>query len=179
MTKSPWRTKVIQANSIQIVTTPAQWVSLDQLESPLPGFLYQLKGRLTKQRYIYATLFLYPFSRIRYVHLQINLTSEDTSKLKQYFEAYSRKQGLIIRHYHADNRKYFRQRIHQFSKITRTNNILMWSQLPLPEENSWKEDQRPARSSKKADTAYQIKMKIHNRDEPVALRTAKRKQYQE
>ena len=73
------------------------------MESLLPGFLSQLKVILTKQSCIFETFFVEHSGRIIYVHLQINLTSEHTSKEKQYSEAFSQKQVLIIRRYHTDN----------------------------------------------------------------------------
>ncbi len=41
-TKRPWRTKG-QAGTIQPVTSPGQCVSVDQLESPVTGFIGQNK----------------------------------------------------------------------------------------------------------------------------------------
>jgi hypothetical protein len=41
-TKQPWRTKG-QANKIRTVTKPGECVSVDQLESPVPGFIGQTK----------------------------------------------------------------------------------------------------------------------------------------
>ena len=105
-TNRPWSTKWRQINYTQMETAPGQCVSVDQLESPIPGFLSQLKDRLTKQRYRSATVFVGHFICISYVHIHISLTLEEASKAKQYFKAYSRKQGVIIRHYYADNRQF-------------------------------------------------------------------------
>ena len=59
MTKRPWRTKAQQNKSkIKSVTRPGDCVSIDQLESPTPGFVAQLKGALTKKRYRAATVFV-------------------------------------------------------------------------------------------------------------------------
>ena len=49
-TKRPWRTKGPQGH-IRTATQPGQVVSVDQLESTMPGFVAQLKGLLTTQRY--------------------------------------------------------------------------------------------------------------------------------
>ena len=75
---------------------------MDQLESQFKGFLDQIKVRMTKKQYIFANVFLDHDSRISYVHLHINLTSEETLKANQSFEAYGKKQLVTIRHYHAD-----------------------------------------------------------------------------
>ena len=106
MSKRPWRTKGRHANTIQTVTKPGQCLLVDQLESPLLGFLDKLKGRPTKQQYRSATVSFDHFSLLIYLHLHINLTPEDTLKEKQDFEAYSQKQGVTIRHYHVNNGRF-------------------------------------------------------------------------
>ena len=47
-----------------MATEPGPIVSVDQLESPTPGVIAQLKGTLTKQHYKYATVFMDQFSRL-------------------------------------------------------------------------------------------------------------------
>ena len=54
----------------RVATKPGQIVSVDQLESPTPGFIAQLKGILTKQRYRYTTIFVDQYSCLSYVFLQ-------------------------------------------------------------------------------------------------------------
>ena len=107
MTKRPWRTKAQQnKQKIRSVTRPGDCVSVDQLESTTPGFIAQLKGKLTKQRYRAATVFVDHASRLSYVHLQKSLSSDETVQAKRAFEAYARSHGIIIRHYHADNGRF-------------------------------------------------------------------------
>ena len=77
---------------------------MDQLESPLPGFLSKLKGRLKNQKHISATVLLDHFSSLNYIHIQSKLTSEESLNSKQAFEASSLKQEAMIRHYYVDNR---------------------------------------------------------------------------
>ena len=67
------------------------------------GFIAQLKGKLTTQRYKYASVFVDQFSYLSFVFLQKSLTSEETVKAKLAFEAYSSTMGVEIPHYHADN----------------------------------------------------------------------------
>ena len=57
MTKIPWRVKgaYSKPNSIQC-TKSGQRISVDQLESTTPGFIAQLKGRLTKDKYRCTTV---------------------------------------------------------------------------------------------------------------------------
>ena len=88
-TRRAWRSKT-PTNQIgsRIATEPGQCVSVDQLESPTPGLIAQLKGIPTTQRYNAATVFVDHFSRLSYVHLQRSLSSEDTVRAKQAFERY-------------------------------------------------------------------------------------------
>ena len=70
MTKKPWRLKRDNKAMAKTATYPGQVVSVDQLESTSPGFIAQLKGNLTQQRYKYATVFVDQFSRYTFVYLQ-------------------------------------------------------------------------------------------------------------
>ena len=108
MTKRPWRSKPSKLpNSTSIkITRPGQCVSVDQMEVREEGFIAQLKGKLTKQRYKYATIFVDQYSGLSYDHLQRSLTSEETVEGKLAFEAYSRSMGVRIHAYHADNGRF-------------------------------------------------------------------------
>ena len=105
MTKRPWRTKPSKLPKSKLVTIskPEQCVSVDQMEVREEGFITRLKGRRTKHRYKYATVFVDHFSDLSYVHLQRSITSEETVQAKMAFEAYSRSMGVKVIHYHADN----------------------------------------------------------------------------
>ena len=107
MTKQPWQTKGKQnQNKIQTVTVPGACISVDQLESSTPGFIAQLKGGITKQRYHAATIFVDHATWLLYAHLQKSLTSDKTVEAKKAFKAYACKHGVIIQHYHADNGRF-------------------------------------------------------------------------
>ena len=84
------------SNLSRVATEPGQIVSVDQLESPTPGFIAQLKGTLTKQRYKYATVFVDQYSRLSYVHLQRTITSDETVQAKIAFERYVQERGVQI-----------------------------------------------------------------------------------
>ena len=56
MTKRPWRVKGDNKNATKMATWPGQIVLVDQLESNSAGLISQLKGKLTHQRYKYATI---------------------------------------------------------------------------------------------------------------------------
>ena len=78
-------------------------MSVDQLESTVPGLIAQLKGIPTKVHYRAATIFVDHFSRMSYVHLQKSLSSKETVQAKRAFETYAITYGVLVHHYHADN----------------------------------------------------------------------------
>ncbi len=87
MTKLPWRSKESkQTHQVYVATKPGECVSVDQMESLQVGFFAQLKGRLTKKRYTGATIFVDHFTRIRFIHLMLDLSAEETIKAKNAFE---------------------------------------------------------------------------------------------
>ena len=103
MTKRPWRVKGDDKKATKMATRPGQIVLVDQLESNTPGLIAQLKGKLTQQRYKYATVFVDQFSGYTFVYLQKHLTSEETVMAKHAFKSSVDQQGVKILHYHADN----------------------------------------------------------------------------
>eukprot|EP00957_Ditylum_brightwellii_P106774 8145646-Ditylum_brightwellii.AAC.2 len=76
------------------------------MESSIQGFIAQLKGALTKRCYHISTIFVDHFPRYTYIHMQHNLTSEETVQAKKAFEAHLRKHSIEVQHYHADNEKF-------------------------------------------------------------------------
>jgi len=106
MTKQPWTNKRPSQSSIHPVKEPGACVSIDQMESSTPGFIGHMKGILTRHRYTVATVFVDHASRLSYVHLQKSTSSEDTIEAKRSFEAFARRHGVSIRHYHADNGRF-------------------------------------------------------------------------
>ena len=83
MTKQPWHTKSQHDNrKLKQVKEPGECVSVDQLESSIPGFIPQLKGKLTKQRYHAAMVFVDHYSGLSYIHMQRQLTSVETLEAK-------------------------------------------------------------------------------------------------
>eukprot|EP00957_Ditylum_brightwellii_P009259 700633-Ditylum_brightwellii.AAC.1 len=107
MTRRPWRTKTKQyLNKIKKVEAPGACVLVDQLESTTPGLVAQLKGILTKKRYKSAFVFVDHFPDLTFVYKQERLTSEETVAAKAAFEAFARENGVLIRHYHADNSRF-------------------------------------------------------------------------
>ena len=116
MTKRPWRVKGDNKHATRSVTQPGQVVSVDQLESNSPGLIAQLKGKLSQQRYKYATIFVNQVSGYTFVFLQRCLTSEETVQAKHAFERSSEQRAVKIRHYHADNRRFANNAFIQYCK---------------------------------------------------------------
>jgi hypothetical protein len=77
-----------QPNKIRTVTKPDECVSVNQLESPVPGFKGLSKAFFFRERYKVATIFVNQFSRLSYVHLQESTKGEETLLAKRAFEAY-------------------------------------------------------------------------------------------
>ena len=103
-TKKQWRQKApTNAKSSSTLTKPGQVVSVDQLESPTPGFVAQLTGILTNKRYKYVTVFVDGYTGYGYVHLQKSSGSEETLEAKHMFEQICARAGHRVEHYHADN----------------------------------------------------------------------------
>ena len=76
-TKKPWRGKTTKRfNDAEQATKPGHVVSVDQLVSPTPGLIAQIRGFLTTKRYKYATLFVDQFSRLGFVYLQKSASAD-------------------------------------------------------------------------------------------------------
>ena len=110
MTKVPWKSKPSTTEGKEEVfkaTAPGQCVSVDQMVSTQVGFLAQMKGKLTNQRYTGVTIFVDHYSRARYIHLmRTDLTSEETIEAKEAFERWAASHGVVIQHYHCDNGRF-------------------------------------------------------------------------
>jgi hypothetical protein len=104
MTKLPRRGKESKSSHEVIVATKSGGtVSVNQVTSTEVGFFAQLKGSLTKKRYKSCTIFVDNYSRLRFVHLQINDSAKSTMAAKLAFEKYATKHGVSIKHYHCNN----------------------------------------------------------------------------
>ena len=82
MTRRAKRTKS-KANKVSgmTITAPGQCVSVDQLESNTPGFIAQLKGIPTTDRYRAASVYVDHHSRLSFIYLQRRLTSEEDTAM--------------------------------------------------------------------------------------------------
>jgi hypothetical protein len=106
-TRRAWRNKSL-ANEIapRTITAPGQCVSVDQLESPTPGLIGQIKGILTTQRYRVMTIFVDHFTDLTYIHAQKSTTGQETLDAKHAFERFANSHGVTVKHYHADNGRF-------------------------------------------------------------------------
>ena len=79
------------------MTAPGLCISVDQMESLVPGLVAHMKGLPTKCRYSAATVFVDHYSQMGYVHLQEMLTASDTLQAKQAFERHCESFGIKVR----------------------------------------------------------------------------------
>ena len=63
---------------------PRHTVSVDQLESAVPGLIEQMSGNPTHTRYRVATVYVDLFSRYVYTHFQTTTSADETLKSKKY-----------------------------------------------------------------------------------------------
>jgi hypothetical protein len=104
MTKVPWQGKEGESDhKVFVAAKPRQIVSVDQMISTQVGFIAQLKGGLTKQRYTAAMVFTDHYSRLQYIYLMTRLTLQETVDAKRAFEHFAKQHGVRILHYHCNN----------------------------------------------------------------------------
>ncbi len=85
MTKLPWCTKGNRNKDHPVFTAtkPRECISVDHMQSTMPGFYGQAKGALTKIRFCNATIFIDHYSHLKFVYLMTtNLTSNKTVDAK-------------------------------------------------------------------------------------------------
>ena len=66
-TKIPWSVKGKSISRTKPVTAAGECVSFNQLESPTPGLITQMKGIPTIKRYKYVTVIVEHYSRFTFV----------------------------------------------------------------------------------------------------------------
>jgi transposase InsO family protein len=99
-TRKPWRGKGKRHIQRHLKKTPhpGEVVSVDQLESSIPGFIGQC--------IVASTVYVDHASDLSYVYHQTSMTSEETLKSKLAFEKFAASHGVNIKHYHADNGRF-------------------------------------------------------------------------
>jgi hypothetical protein len=108
MTRRPWRYQADPArlDKQRTINQPGECVSIDQMESPIPGFIAQIKGTPTKAHYNSATVFTDHYSDVTFIHLQRSTNAQETLEAKHAFEQWATSYNVNIRHYHADNGRF-------------------------------------------------------------------------
>jgi hypothetical protein len=104
VSRIPWRGKPSKDDLKKIgrKLKPGDVVSIDQLESSVPGLLGQMTGIPTTQRIPGSSVYVDHASDLSYIYHHISLTSEETVKGKEVLEDNARAHGVTIKHYHAD-----------------------------------------------------------------------------
>jgi Reverse transcriptase (RNA-dependent DNA polymerase)/GAG-pre-integrase domain len=102
-TRKPWRGRPTSGIHTRVAAAPGDMVAIDQMVSPTPGLVAQMKGFLTKQRYTAATVFVDHFSNLSFTYFQKGLTIAETLEAKAAFERYAAAHGVTIKHYQTDN----------------------------------------------------------------------------
>ena len=103
--KKPWRTHKIDPK-IKPSTIPGAMVSVDQLESLVPGFVPIARGQPTTSRYRGASVFADHATGFTYVHLHQAMTTQETLDAKHAFERVAHQHAIRIRHYHCNNSRF-------------------------------------------------------------------------
>ena len=108
MTRRPRNTaKGSRTSHVFMAENPGDCVSVDQMICSQPGFVAQLKGKLTNERYRAITVFVDHYSDIRFIYLMTSYaSSEETIRAKEAFEMWALLFGVSIRHYHCDNGRF-------------------------------------------------------------------------
>jgi GAG-pre-integrase domain len=105
--KVPWRVKGDPKDGkLFEATVTGQVVSVDQLQSTVPGLVSQMKGWLTVQRYKYATIFVDHYSRLSFVDVQKTDNAAEMLMAKHAFAGYAHTMGVQVQHYHANNGRF-------------------------------------------------------------------------
>ena len=156
--------------NINVIARPGQIVSVDQLESNTPGLIAQLKGKLTQQRYKYATVFVDQFSGYTlFVYLQKRLTSEETVMAKHDFEHSADQHGVKITHYHADNSRFADNAFITDCKAQRQGLSYCGGKRPLPKQDSRVPNKGPAIANKNINVIRYEQMEMHDSHLLMAL----------
>jgi hypothetical protein len=101
--RKAWRHKGEVKHIAEGALQPEDCVSVDQMNSNIPGLIGQLKGIPTRLRYRVATVFLDHMSDYTYVFLQTDASSQHTLLAKTEFERHVMSSNIKIKKYHAEN----------------------------------------------------------------------------
>jgi hypothetical protein len=89
----------IEAKIVKLISStkaPGEFVSVDQMESSIPGHKAQMKGIPTRERYKVMTVFVDHATDFIFVYMQKDTTSAETLRAKIEFGRIARSYGVII-----------------------------------------------------------------------------------
>ena len=81
---------------------PRGVILVENLESLMPGMIFQMAGLMTTMRYQYATVYMDQASWLSCVYPQKKASVEETLKIKDSWERYSSDRVVTIKPYHTD-----------------------------------------------------------------------------
>ena len=80
-----------------------QVISVDMLDSPMPGLITQITEILNTKRCKHAAVYVDVFSGVSYTYLQTTTSAEAILLEKAAFEQYAHQHGVKDHDYHAYN----------------------------------------------------------------------------
>jgi transposase InsO family protein len=112
---------------------PGDVVSVDQIESSIPGLLAQITGSLTRKRIVGSSVYVDHGSDLSYIYHHTSMSSEEALKGKESFEQFAKTHGVHIKHYHVDNGRF---KDNLFMKaIERNNQTISFSGVGAHHQN--------------------------------------------
>jgi hypothetical protein len=102
-TRKAWRGRPTSQTHTRVAAAPGDIVAIDQMVSPTPGLVAQMKGFITKKRYTAATVFVDHYSNLSFTYFQKGITIVETLEAKAAFAQYAAAHGVTVRHYQTDN----------------------------------------------------------------------------
>jgi hypothetical protein len=102
-------------------------------------------------------------NQLSYIHLQSQVTAEETVEAKEAFEAYARSHGVIVKHYHADN-GHFAESLFM-SVVAELGQTISFCRVSAHFQKgiaSRETDSRPVETSKQTTPTCKSKMAISN-----------------
>jgi hypothetical protein len=101
--RRPWRTSAATSIPTRIANMPGDVVAIDQMVSPTAGLIAQMKGFLTRRRYVAATVFVDHYSNLSFTYFQKSLTADETLEARAAFERFASSHVVTVKHYQTDN----------------------------------------------------------------------------
>jgi hypothetical protein len=120
-----WRTGKSHGSLRRHPGYPGEQTHVDQIVSSHPGLIPQTKGRLTRARYVGATVFVDEASDFTYCHLMRDLSDEETLEAKHSYEHLMKTKDVTVKRYHCDNGAFANSKYREDGKIHgQVNNFL-------------------------------------------------------